>query len=169
MWVARLLAAVLTFLGIGLSATAGPAFAAPATTTLGAVTFSAAVDQQARPRGQAVLFPPGTAEVWVSFEYREHEPGRRLSVLVEVDDREFQLADLTCCVGSGGRYAFPIRGLLARPSGSAYDVTIFADGVEVQSGFFAVAGVPGDIDIDDFGDDDDDEDDGEDEEDDEDL
>ncbi len=146
--VVRLLLAALTLLGIAaLAATGDPAFGAPAATNLGDLAFSQSVDREARPQGRGVLFPPGTSEVWASFEYRDHEPGKRLTFLVTVDGQDFQFGDLTCCAGSGGRYAFPIRRLLTRSNVAGYEVRVFEDGVELTSGFFAVGGIPNDNDV----------------------
>src|SRR3712207_9327162 len=53
------------------------AAAAPAGTWTTGLQFSTSVDSQARPENPRVEFGDGTNTVWVSFEFRDHDPDRK--------------------------------------------------------------------------------------------
>src|SRR5215207_4429011 len=77
--------ASFTVLGMpwGGSSTFRPttASAAPAATSTNGLQFSTSVDSNARPENPRTEFGGGTDTVWVSFDFRGHDPGAEFSYL----------------------------------------------------------------------------------------
>ena len=118
------------------------AAAAPAATSTGGLEFSTSVDSQARPENPRTEFGDGTNTVWVSFEFRDHNPGDELSYLVRANGEDYKFGKLNCCDSRDGRFAFPFtkRGDGGDLPGAAYDVRIYVNDVEVAQGGFGVNG-----------------------------
>jgi hypothetical protein len=122
------------------TAAAAPADAPAATSTNG-LQFSSSIDSEARPINPRVEFGSGTHDVWVSFNYRDHDPNADLSYLVRANGEDYKFGKLNCCPTKSGRYAFALtsRGGGDLP-GASYDVRIYANGAEIAHGGFGVNG-----------------------------
>ena len=121
-----------------------PVSAAPASTTVDGLDFSHGITNDAQPVNPDVEYHSGENKVWVSFNFRDHATGSKVSYLVRANGQDYRWGDLDCCSVSSGRFAFPIErrngGALA---GAAYDVRIYVGDVEVAHGGFGVKGKQG--------------------------
>jgi hypothetical protein len=126
------------------TAAAAPA-AAPAATWTDGLQFSTHVNSDGKPENPRVEFGDGTNEVWVSFEYHDHDPNAKVSYLARANGEDYKFGKLDCCEGSHGRYAFPItkRSGGGDLPGAAYDVRIYVNDAEVAQGGFGVNGRQG--------------------------
>ena len=132
---------VALLLGGAALAVSGESLAAPAGATIGELVFSEEVTERAEPVNPRIDFGSDTERVWVSFEYRDVEPGASVSYLVRANDRDFRFGRLQCCGGRNGRFAFAIEGQRRGDlGGAAYEVFIYFDDVEVGRGCFGIHG-----------------------------
>lgn len=124
------------------TAQAAPA-AAPAATTVGPLTFSRSMDSDGRPGGVDVEFGGGNRNVWVSFDYRDHDPNAKVSYLVRANGEDYKWGRINCCPNNSGRAAFEIThrndGGKNLP-GAAYEVRLYVNDVEVAVGGFGIKG-----------------------------
>jgi hypothetical protein len=116
--------------------------AAPAATWTNGLQFSTSVDSNARPESPRTEFGGGTETVWVSFEFRDHDPNAKVSVGVRANGEDYKDFRLDCCKARDGRFAFPFTKRNGRGElpGAAYDVRIYVNDVEVAQGGFGVKG-----------------------------
>jgi hypothetical protein len=145
---ASLLTAI-ALLGVGFGGSAdslrpSPVAAAPAATTVDGLDFSHGITSDAQPVNPDIEYGKGENKVWVSFNYRDHNPATKVSYLVRAGGKDYVWGRLDCCSSGSGRFAFPIErrngGQLA---GAAYDVRIYVSDVEVAHGGFGVKGKQG--------------------------
>jgi hypothetical protein len=118
------------------------ASAAPASTWTNGLDFSTSVDSNARPNDPRVEFGSGTDVVWVSFDYRDHDPNAVVTYLARANRTDYKTGRLDCCTSREGRFAFPFtkRGDSGEIPGAAYDMRIYVNGAEVAQGGFGVNG-----------------------------
>lgn len=114
----------------------------PAATETNGLTFSSAVDSNARPIDPRTEFGGGVNTVWASFEYRDHDKDAKVTYLLRANGEDYKWGTLDCCGSGSGRAAFPItkRGSSGNLPGAAYEVRVFANGAEVAVGGFGVKG-----------------------------
>ena len=117
------------------------AAAAPASTWTNGLEFSTSVDSSARPENPRVEFGGGTDRVWVSFDFRDHDPNATVTYLARANGEDYKTGRLACCNAREGRFAFPFtsRGGNNLP-GASYDMRIYVNGAEVAQGGFGVNG-----------------------------
>ncbi len=143
------LVAMIALAGVVFGGASAPfrptaASAAPASTTVDGLDFSHGITSDAQPVNPDIEYHSGENKVWVSFNFRDHNPNTKVSYLVRADGEDYRWGDLDCCSSSSGRFAFPIErkngGALA---GAAYDVRVYVSDVEVAHGGFGVKGKQG--------------------------
>lgn len=143
--VAAILAS-FTVLGMPLSGSGAfqptTAAAAPAETWATGLQFSTSVDSNARPENPRTEFGDGVETVWVSFEFRDHDPGAEFSYLGRANGEDYKFGKLNCCDAREGRFAFPFtkRGDGGELPGAAYDIRVYVNGTEIAQGGFGVNG-----------------------------
>ena len=145
--IAAVVAILASFTVLGMPQAGSGAFqpttaaAAPAATSTNGLQFSTHVDSNARPENPRTEFGGGTETVWVSFDFRDN-PGDEFSYLVRANGEDYKFGKLNCCDAREGRFAFPFtkRGDGGDLPGAAYDVRIYANGVEIAHGGFGVNG-----------------------------
>ena len=120
----------------------GVAAAAPASTWTNGLAFSTGVDSNARPENPRTEFGGGTETVWVSFDFRDHDPNAKVSHGARANGEDFKDGRLDCCDAREGRFAFPFtkRNGNGELPGAAYDIRIYVNDVEVAQGGFGVNG-----------------------------
>src|SRR5687767_6479223 len=98
------------------------ASAAPASTWTNGLQFSTSVDSNARPENPRTEFGGGTDTVWVSFDFRDHDPDAEVSYLTRANGEDYKFGKLNCCDAREGRFAFPFtkRGDGGEIPGAAY-------------------------------------------------
>lgn len=118
------------------------ASAAPASTWTNGLAFSTSVDSNARPVDPRIEFSSGTDVVWVSFDFRNHDPNAVVTYLARANRTDYKTGRLDCCNAREGRFAFPFtkRGDSGEIPGAAYDMRIYVNGAEVAQGGFGVNG-----------------------------
>ena len=146
--IAAVVAVLATFVVLGMPGAGSSTFqpttasAAPAATSTNGLQFSTSVDSNARPENPRTEFGGGTHTVWVSFDFRDHDPKAELSFLARANGEDYKFGKLACCDSREGRFAFPLtrRGGGGDLPGAAYDVRVYANGTEVAQGGFGVNG-----------------------------
>jgi hypothetical protein len=146
--IAAVVTVLASFVALGMPLNGPGAFqpttaaAAPAATWSNGLEFSTSVDSNGRPENPRVEFGSGTDVVWVSFEFRDHDPGAVVSYLGRANGDDFKDGKLACCNAREGRFAFPFtrRGGDGDLPGAAYDIRIYVNGAEVAQGGFGVNG-----------------------------
>lgn len=118
--------------------------AAPASTTIDGLNFSHGITSDAQPVDPDIEFHSGVDQVWVSFNFRNHDPNTEVTYLARANGQDYRWGRLDCCSASSGRFAFPIErrngGELA---GAAYHVFVYVNGAQVAEGGFGVRGKQG--------------------------
>lgn len=128
----------------GALATSGPRadiVAAPAAVDISGLTFSEAVNDRAEPINPLVEFRSGIDRVWVSFDYRNNDPGTRLTFVAQANGMDFRDGVLECCANRDGRFAFALQRRRGDLGGAAYEVIIYSGNSELTRGGFGVRGV----------------------------
>jgi len=124
----------------------GAVAASPASTTVDGLDFSHSVTSDAQPVDPDVEYHSGENKVWVSFNFRDHDPSARVSYLVRANGTDYVWGRLNCCNANSGRFAFPIErrnGSGDALAGAAYDVRVYVNDAEVAHGGFGVKGKQG--------------------------
>jgi hypothetical protein len=150
--IAAVVAVLASFIALGMptngsgvfqptTAAAAPA-SAPAATWANGLDFSTSVDSNARAENPRTEFGGGTDTVWVSFEFRDHDPSAEFSYVAQANGEDYKFGKLDCCNASQGRFAFPItkRNGGGELPGAAYSVRVYVNGAEIAQGGFGVNG-----------------------------
>jgi hypothetical protein len=146
--IAAVVAILASFTVLGMPLSGSSAFqpttaaAAPAETSSNGLQFSTSVDSNARPENPRTEFGNGTDTVWVSFEFRDHDPKAEFTYLARANGEDYKFGKLACCDSREGRFAFPFtkRGDGGDLPGAAYDIRIYVNGAEIAQGGFGVNG-----------------------------
>jgi hypothetical protein len=123
------------------TAQAAPA-AAPAATSVGPLTFSSSMDANGVPGGVDVEFGGGNRNVWVSFDYRDHDSNATVTYLVRANGEDYKWGKIDCCKSNSGHASFEItkRNGSGDLPGAAYDVRLYVNSAEVAQGGFGIKG-----------------------------
>ena len=124
------------------TAAAAPA-AAPAATTVGPLTFSRSMDSDGNPGGVDVEFGGGNPNIWVSFDYRDHDSNAKVTYLVRANGEDYKWGKIDCCPNNSGHAAFEIthrNGGGKDLPGAAYEVHLYVNDAEVAVGGFGIKG-----------------------------
>ena len=131
------------------SALPQPVSAAP---TVSNLTFSTAMTADFQPAGeQGIYFGRDNPGVYVTFTYNEMPGGGGLSRIVRFGGSDYNFDDkpyplLNCCPAGSGRYGFRIvriDGDEGELPGGDYEVVIYLNGQQIQSGGFGIRGGQG--------------------------
>ena len=127
------------------TAQAAPA-AGPAATTVNGLTFSRSLDSDGAPGGVDVEFGGGNRNIWVSFDYRDHDANAKVSYLVRTNGEDYKWGKINCCPSNSGHAAFEIthrNGGDRDLPGAAYEVRLYVNDAEVAVGGFGITGRSG--------------------------
>jgi hypothetical protein len=127
------------------TAQAAPA-AGPAATTVSGLTFSRSMDSDGRAGGVDVEFGGGNRNIWVSFDYRDHDGNAKVSYLVRANGEDYKWGRINCCPNNSGHAAFEIthrNGGDRDLPGAAYEVRLYVNDAEVAVGGFGIKGRSG--------------------------
>ena len=117
--------------------------AGPAATTMSGLTFSRSMDSNGNPGGVDVEFGGGNRNIWVSFDYRDHDSNAKVTYLVRANGEDYKWGRIDCCPNNSGHASFEIthrNGGGKDLPGAAYDVRIYVNDAEVAQGGFGIKG-----------------------------